>query len=205
MDRSCKEFVGVLGSKSTVPGGGGASALAGAVGIALGNMVGALTVGKRKYAKVEKEMEALCREADSLQMELLVLIEKDALAFKPLAEAYSMPVETEGQRLEKERVMEERLLVASTVPMEIMKKCTRAIEMHRIFGEKGNNIAISDVGAGVVICYGALRAASFNIFINTAAMKDRLKAEILKERAEAMIKEYGQMTEEIVALVKSKI
>ena len=72
----CNEFVEVLGSKAPVPGGGGASALVGAVGTALGNMVGALTVGKKKYADVEEEMKELMAKATTLQDELLHLIER---------------------------------------------------------------------------------------------------------------------------------
>jgi formiminotetrahydrofolate cyclodeaminase len=53
-DNNCRDFVEVLSSKAPVPGGGGASALVGAVGTALGNMVGSLTVGKKKYADVEE-------------------------------------------------------------------------------------------------------------------------------------------------------
>ena len=59
---TCTEFVEVLSSKAPVPGGGGASALVGAVGTALGNMVGSLTVGKKKYADVEDEMWELKNE-----------------------------------------------------------------------------------------------------------------------------------------------
>ena len=78
----CNEFVEVLGSKAPVPGGGGASALVGAVGTALGNMVGALTVGKKKYADVEEEMKELMAKATTLQDELLHLIERDAEVFR---------------------------------------------------------------------------------------------------------------------------
>ncbi|MEG1650332.1 MAG: cyclodeaminase/cyclohydrolase family protein, partial [Oscillospiraceae bacterium] len=84
---SCEGFVEVLASKSPVPGGGGASALVGAIGAALGNMVGSLTVGKKKYAEVEGEMLALKAKSDSLQQELLALVEKDAEVFAPLAQA----------------------------------------------------------------------------------------------------------------------
>ena len=83
----CNEFVDVLGSKAPVPGGGGASALVGAVGTALGNMVGALTVGKKKYADVEEEMKELMAKATTLQDELLHLIERDAEVFEPLSKA----------------------------------------------------------------------------------------------------------------------
>ncbi len=53
--QTCEDFIEVLASKAALPGGGGASALAGAIGIALGNMVGSLTVGKKTYADVEEE------------------------------------------------------------------------------------------------------------------------------------------------------
>ena len=97
----CNEFVEVLASKAPVPGGGGASALVGAVGTALGNMVGSLTVGKKKYADVEEEMYQLKAKADQLQADLLRLIERDAEVFEPLAKAYGMPRETEEEKAEK--------------------------------------------------------------------------------------------------------
>ena len=92
---TCTEFVEVLASKAPVPGGGGASALVGAVGTALGNMVGSLTVGKKKYADVEEEMWELKGKCDQLQKDFLRLIERDAEVFEPLSKAYGMPKETE--------------------------------------------------------------------------------------------------------------
>ena len=53
MNLSCEGFLEELASKAAAPGGGGASALVGAAGVALGSMVGSLTVGKKKYAAVE--------------------------------------------------------------------------------------------------------------------------------------------------------
>ena len=97
---TCTEFVEVLASKAPVPGGGGASALVGAVGTALGNMVGSLTVGKKKYADVEEEMWELKGKCDQLQKDFLRLIERDAEVFEPLSKAYGMPKETEEEILE---------------------------------------------------------------------------------------------------------
>ena len=99
---TCTEFVEVLASKAPVPGGGGASALVGAVGTALENMVGSLTVGKKKYADVEEEMKELMAKATTLQDELLHLIERDAEVFEPLSKAYGMPRETEEEKAEKQ-------------------------------------------------------------------------------------------------------
>ena len=117
----CNEFVDVLGSKAPVPGGGGASALVGAVGTALGNMVGALTVGKKKYADVEEEMKELMAKATTLQDELLHLIERDAEVFEPLSKAYGMPRETEEEKAEKARVMEIVLKDDDTAVKQVLR------------------------------------------------------------------------------------
>ena len=88
---SCTEFVTVLASNAPVPGGGGASALVGAIGTALGNMGGSLTVGKKKYADVEEEIIALKAKCDQLQKDLLEQIAQDAIGFEPLSKAYGIP------------------------------------------------------------------------------------------------------------------
>lgn len=205
MERTCREFVEVLASKEPVPGGGGASALVGAVGTALGNMVGSLTKGKKKYADVQADIESLCIKADSLQTELLILIEKDAVAFAPLAEAYGMPRETEEERAEKARVMEICLRNACMVPLDIMKKCGEAIELHREFGEKGTRLAISDVGVGVIFCKAALQGASLNVFINTSSMADREEAEALEKQATDLLDKYTKLADDIFEEVSADI
>ena len=101
----CNEFVEVLASKAPVPGGGGASALVGAIGTALGNMVGSLTVGKKKYADVEEEMQELKAKCDVLQKELLTLVEKDAEVFEPLSKAYGMPRERQKKRRRRKHAL----------------------------------------------------------------------------------------------------
>ena len=89
--KSCREFVTVLASSEPAPGGGGASALVAALGTALGNMVGSLTVGKKKYADVEAEIIALKEKCDKLQTELLDQVPADAEGFIPLSKAYGIP------------------------------------------------------------------------------------------------------------------
>ena len=92
--QTCEDFIEVLASKAAVPGGGGASALAGAIGIALGNMVGSLTVGKKTYADVEEEIIECKKQADEIAKEFLELMDKDAEAFEPLSKAYGLPKST---------------------------------------------------------------------------------------------------------------
>ena len=193
---TCTEFVEVLASKAPVPGGGGASALVGAVGTALGNMVGSLTVGKKKYADVEDEMYELKAKCDQLQKDFLRLIERDAEVFEPLSKAYGMPKETEEEKAEKARVMEIVLKDACSVPMEIMEKCCEAIELIVEFGTKGSKLAISDAGVAATFCKAALKGASLNVYINTKSMADREYAEELNAKADAMLEKYCKLADE---------
>ena len=201
----CNEFVEVLGSKAPVPGGGGASALVGAVGTALGNVVGALTVGKKKYADVEEEMKELMAKATTLQDELLHLIERDAEVFEPLSKAYGMPRETEEEKAEKARVMEIVLKDACSVPMEIMEKCCEAIDLIVEFAAKGSALAISDAGVGAAFCKAALEGASLNVYINTKSMKNRECAEELNRKCDEMLAVYTVKADEIFRNVLGRL
>lgn len=193
----CDKFTEVLASGDPVPGGGGASAMVGALGVALGSMVANLTVGKKKYADVEEEIKGLRTKAGDLQRQLLVLIQKDADNFEPLAKAYGMPKETEEQKQAKAQVMEKALKDACSVPLEIMKLCCQAIDLHEDFAHKGSSLAVSDAGVGVEFCKAALRGASLNVFINTKLMTDRAYAEETNKQANDMLSKYVKKADEI--------
>ena len=118
-----KDFITVLSGKSPVPGGGGAAALAGAIGIALGNMVGSLTVGKKTYAAVEEDIIQCKKKADDITARLLDLVEKDAEAFEPLSAAYGMLKSTPEEIEKKAEVMEAALVGACEVPPRSPRTC----------------------------------------------------------------------------------
>ncbi|NLL38998.1 MAG: cyclodeaminase/cyclohydrolase family protein [Clostridiales bacterium] len=203
--KSCESFVSELASKAPVPGGGGASALVGAVGCALGNMVGSLTVGKKRYADVEAEMYELMEKSEKIWRELLDLIQRDADVFEPLSKAYGLPKNTEEEKAEKERVMSQCLKDACSVPMEIMRKCCEAIELIKSYAEKGSKLAISDAGVGVAFCKAALMGASLNVFINTKAMTDREYAEELNKEANGMLEKYTALADDIYDSVAGRL
>ena len=198
-NESCRHFVEVLASSAPTPGGGGAAALVGAVGTALGNMVGSLTVGKKKYADVEAEILDLKAKCDALQTELLDLVKKDAEGFEPLAKAYGIPKDDPNRG----EILEKATVEACKVPMEIMEKCCEALDYIKIFAEKGSRLAVSDAGCGAVCCKAALQAASLNVFINTKSLKDRTVAEELNRQANVMLSKYCALAEEIFADVRA--
>ena len=200
-----EEFTEVLASKSAIPGGGGASALTAALGIALGSMVGNLTVGKKKYKDVEEEIRRQMQQAEVLQRELLLFIDKDAEAFEPLSKAYGLPKETEEQLEYRNKVMEEALLKASLVPLQIMETVMKAIAVLEVMAEKGSRIAVSDAGVGVQFCRSALLGASMNVFINTKLMKDREKAAQLYQRCEELMEDGVKRADAVFELVMKSI
>lgn len=205
LEQKATEFLEVLSSSEPVPGGGGASAAVGAFAAALGMMVANLTVGKKRYADVEEEILAMREHLEKLREDLIALTDKDAESFAPLARAYSLPKETEEQRVKKERVMEAALYEASIVPLNIMEKVLESMKILEILGEKGSKLAVSDVGVGILFARAALEGASLNIFINTKMMKCREKADELNEKADDLIAESRKLQERVYAGVLAKI
>jgi len=172
VDKPCRDFIKELASRAPVPGGGGAAAMGGAMGVALSNMVGNLTVGKKKYAQVEREVIELIAKGESLISELETLVDKDAEAFEPLSQAYGLSRATPEQTRLREQTLETCSKTACSVPMELMRKSYEGIKIHNRMGQIGSTLAISDVGCGVVFLKAALVAASLNVQINLKAIKD---------------------------------
>ena len=196
---SCREFVKVLASDAPAPGGGGAAALVGAIGTALGNMVGSLTVGKKKYADVQDEIIALKAKCDELQKQLLEQVEADEVNFLPLAKAYGIPKDDPN----RDKVMEEATIIACSTPMHIMELCCEAIDAIAVFAAKGSRLAVSDAGCGAICCKAALQSASLNVFINTKSLKNREKAEELNAKANGMLDKYCALADQIFAEVRA--
>ena len=196
---SCRRFVEVLASDAPAPGGGGAAALVGAIGTALGNMVGSLTVGKKKYADVQEEILDLKAKCDALQKELLDQVEADDKGFVPLAKAYGTPKDDPN----RDTILEEATVTACAVPMHIMELSCQAIEYISVFAAKGSRLAVSDAGCAAVCCKAALQAASLNVFINTKSLKNREVAEEMNAKAGGMLTKYCPMADEIFNSVKA--
>lgn len=197
MKKNCNEFIEALASSAPVPGGGGASAYIGMIGMALGSMVANLTLGKKKYEDVQEDIKTILSKAVDIQEALMNLVEQDAEVFEPLSQAYGLPKNTEEEKLYKDRRMEECLKLACSVPVKIMEKVMDAIALHEELAEKGTKIALSDVGVGVLFCKSALMGASLNVFINTKLMKDRIYAAELNNGVEKMLAAAGKRADAV--------
>ncbi|MBQ2854390.1 MAG: cyclodeaminase/cyclohydrolase family protein [Oscillospiraceae bacterium] len=190
---SCRFFVEMLASATPSPGGGGAAALVGAIGTALGHMASNLTVGKKKYADVQQEILALNTKFMLLEKELLDQVEADEHGFLPLAAAYKLPKDAPGY----DRFMDEATLEACQVPLKIMELCCQALDQIAFVAEKGTRLAVSDAGSGAVCCKAALQAASLTVFINTKNLKNRSAARAIDEKVNVMLTDYGVLADRI--------
>jgi formiminotetrahydrofolate cyclodeaminase len=204
-DQPIQAFMQELSSKAPIPGGGGASALVGALSASLTHMVAALTVGKPKYATFEEEMHDLLNKTESLVKRFLALMDEDAAAFEPLAQAYRLPKETEAEREAKSLRMEVALKSAVQPPLDIMEACAEALPLIAFCAEKGSVVAVSDAGVAASLIRSALEGASLNVFINTQGMLDKAYAAYLNARAKELLTQYGAQAEQIYRDVSARL
>lgn len=205
LDDSCTNFLSELASKAAVPGGGGAAALGGAIGMCLSNMVGNLTTGKKKYADVEGEVQELLKQGEAVIEQLKSLVDKDAEVFGPLSKAYGLPKDTPEQVKQKEETIEECSKVACSVPMEIMRNAYKGIKIHSRMGQIGSMLAISDVGCGVAFLKSALIAGSLNVIINLNTIKDPAFLENTRAEMNKLLADGSKLADETLDLVIAKL
>lgn len=202
---TCQDFCEILASKTPVPGGGGASALAGALAIALGNMVGNLTIGKKKYAAVEEEILACNVRSEALRLRFLDLIQADGDSFAPLAAVYRLPSGTEEEKAIKEERLQIALVDACAVPEQIMECCMEALKLIDVYEAKGSVMAVSDAAAAALLAKSALSAAALNLRINAKSLQDRSVAESILARMNARIAEGDALADAIYARTLEKL
>lgn len=198
-------FIDALASKEPTPGGGGASAYAGALAAALGSMVVNLTAGKKKFADRSAELADALEGFEVCRADLLALIQADDQAFSQLAATWKMPKETEAELAARHEAEQRALDAACDVPARIMDVCVRVIELDAYVAHNCSRIVVSDVGASAILAKSALEVAALNVYINTSLMDDAAKAQGLEENADAMIEKAGALAQEIYDFVRKEI
>ena len=200
-DMSLENFTAALASKEAVPGGGGAAAIAGALGAALGAMVCNLSEGKKSAAGHEQELAEALKKLELTRKYMLRLADEDAKAFEPLKKYLSLP---KGDP-EREAHMDSALRVACFIPTELMYTAAQTAETLRQLADIGVRGAISDVGVGLELCRAAMRAARLNMIINAAGMSDEVFAMTLRRECELVFEQYGPIIDAGLAAVEARI
>lgn len=196
-----KEFIDQLSSKSPVPGGGGASSLIGAIGVSLCSMVANLTSGKKKYAEYQNDIDKIIVKAQKSIDHLLILIEKDAEVFEPLSAAYGIPKEDP----DRNEVLENALVNACSVPMEILHEVYGILDIVEELSVKGSKLALSDVGVAASALRSSLEGAVMNVYINTKLMKNTEYATKINKEADSILKDGIEKCDKIYKQIVNEL
>ena len=181
------EYVKELGSKAPVPGGGGTSAVAGALSAALSGMVCNLTVGKKSYISVEDDIKKILEDMNKHMESFIRLSDKDAEVFYPLSQAYGFKPQNDEEKKLHEENMEKLLFNAAMVPLDIMKEAYSMLGAIDFLAKKGSKLAVSDAGVAVSMLRSAVCGAMMNVVINVKYMKDRIKAQNILDEASELL------------------
>ena len=160
--RSIKEYLDDLAARTPAPGGGSASALAGALGCALLSMSCNFTLGKEKYKDVEPRIKQALKQSEGLRKRLLALVDLDVKAYYKVF----------NSRKGKPDVYQKNLISATNVPLEICRLAVSGYKLCPLLTKIANKYLISDVRAGKELLKSCFKSAEFNVIINLPEIKD---------------------------------
>lgn len=180
-ERSIKAdaFLDALAAGTAAPGGGSAAAYAGAAGAALVAMVARLTIGKKKYAEVETQMQAILNRAEELREAMQRAVELDAEAFKAVMEAYRLPKDTPEQQAARNQAVESAMLAAARAPLKVAEMAVEVLGLASQVIAAGNLNAISDGASGATMARAALNGSGLNVRINVNSLTEPQHGQVL--------------------------
>lgn len=167
-----EQFAALTASGEPVPGGGSISALAGALAAALAGMVAGLTLGKKKYADVQEEMEQAIPVMEASREKLLDDILKDSQSFDQYMQALTLPKETEEEKAARSQAMQDGLKAAVLVPLSVAEEAVKILPYTRLMVTKGNATAVTDGLVAAMMARTAALGALYNVKINLRSIKD---------------------------------
>jgi len=201
VQRTLHAFSDDLASPRPTPGGGSAAAYAGALAAALAAMVA--QIARRKSD--DPGIVALVTEVEALRLELLRLLDADADAYGLVADAMKLPRATEAEKQARAERLQEALVAASRVPLEmaatgrrLFPVCERALEL-------ASNATASDVGVAAWLAEACVRGAALNVMVNIASLKDEKRVKSLSEELDRALEGVDTMRRSVTDRVEARI
>jgi formiminotetrahydrofolate cyclodeaminase len=205
IEQPVTQFLDELASSAATPGGGSGAAIMGALGAALVSMVCNLTIGKKNYAEVEGEMREVLAGAEALRARLADMVAEDIAAFNGLMAAYGLPKQTDDEKAARGAAIQHALRAATEAPLACARACADVIKLSMRAAEVGNRNVISDAGVGALAAQAALRSAALNVDINVPSLQDQAFAKVCRDEMDALLASAVPLSEQAIALVKSKL
>ena len=192
-----RAFIELLASDAPAPGGGSASALAGAMGIGLAEMVANLTLGKAKYAEHQETVQEIHDKAKTLVEEMIVSVDKDTEAFDGVSAVFAMPKSTDEEKAARKAAMQTALKEATLAPFQVMELCLASLRVVEAGLGKTNTSAASDLGVAALNLKSAVQGAWLNVLINLGGIKDTAFVSEYKQKGEAILGEALPLADKI--------
>jgi len=205
LDLNLREFANELSVDSPAPGGGSTAALCGALSASLSSMVSNLTVGKKEYRDVQKDVKEIAVNAQSLKDEFLRAVDLDTIAFNKLMEAYRLPRKTEEQMKERDQAVEEAVKEATMVPFGVLEKSIDALNLAREIALKGNKNSLSDAGVAGLTAQAAAEGAYYNVKINLPNLQDSEFKSKIKKQATSLKNKAVKLGDELKEIIEKEL
>ena len=205
LDLNLREFANELSMDSPAPGGGSTAALSGALSAALSSMVSNLTVGKKEYEDVQKDVKKFAVSAQDLKDEFLRAVDLDTTAFNKVINALKLPKKTDEQKKEKARAIEEASQEATLVPLGVLEKSIEALKLAKDTALKGNRNSLSDAGVAGLMAQAAAEGAYYNVKINLPGLEDADFKSKTKKQAATLVKKARMLGDELREIIEKEL
>jgi len=177
VEKEVNEYLDILSSDAPAPGGGSASALAGAQGAALLVMVCKLTLGKERFSEYQEICEAAMQKAQKLTEALIKSIDEDTDAFILVSNAYKLPKTSEDEKKARSAAIQAAHVKATEIPLEVMESACEGLRIISGLEGQTNPAAMSDLGVAALNFITSVRGAWLNVKINLPGIKSAEQAE----------------------------
>jgi methenyltetrahydrofolate cyclohydrolase len=204
LDKSLHEYLDDLASDKPTPGGGSTAALSGAMGAALVCMVARLTLGKADYAAVQPEIETIIERVERLRTRFQQLIQADIEAYGQLSACFKMPRTTSEEKAARAQAIQEQLLGAALVPLEMVERAAELVQDCQRIAEIGNKNVLSDIGVAVTLAFSAGSGASWMVQTNVQILKDQARADELNTRLQTALEAISVGRQQVVNRVEER-
>ncbi|MCX7703034.1 MAG: cyclodeaminase/cyclohydrolase family protein [Planctomycetota bacterium] len=202
---SIEAYLDDAAAEKDAPGGGSVSALCGALGASMASMVANFTVGREKFAAVEKRVREILNKAEEARRKMSRFMDEDVEEYKKVTAAYQMPKGTDAEKAARKAAIQEALKSAMRVPLECVRTAHSLILDLKDLVEMGNPNLISDVGVSAILLSAALDGAKLNVEINLKFLTDTKLVENVRKEIEEKAFEAKSVAVEVVGKVREKI
>ncbi len=204
-DMTVRGFLDELASQSPAPGGGTASAVAGAMGVGLAAMVAGLTDTSGMSAEDASRVDEIRQRSKGLIDALLGCADDDTAAFNEVMKAFKMPKATDEEKRARREAIQLALKGAVSAPRRTLQLAAEGMRMAAFVAESGNDNAASDAGVGALLLDTAMGGAIFNMQINLASIKDQDFVAQMKSEIDRFVKVRDELRQCAVRSVTRRI